>query len=191
MIKKNNRMFGWILLIILITLILLLSYFKFFSQRNSSYIDEIPVENSSSEAINIALSQIVENFNHHEKIKQYQNENIKIKAILNNRSIYISYENDTIITYEFSYNNLYLTISVDNDKENLDKFKKIYEILIYAVQERLNNTDNIADYINSYLSNTDKYEGISQEVNGNNIIYKMNITKKIGNDNKIVEKEGE
>lgn len=184
-------MFGWILLIILITLILLLSYFKFFSQRNSSYIDEIPVENSSSEAINIALSQIVENFNHHEKIKQYQNENIKIKAILNNRSIYISYENDTIITYEFSYNNLYLTISVDNDKENLDKFKKIYEILIYAVQERLNNTDNIADYINSYLSNTDKYEGISQEVNGNNIIYKMNITKKIGNDNKIVEKEGE
>ena len=59
---------AWILLIVLIIISLVLSYFKVLSNNNKN-ISEVPVDNSAAKAVDLALKQIVENFNNDEKIK--------------------------------------------------------------------------------------------------------------------------
>lgn len=171
-------------LIVLIMLLLALNYVKFFMNTNEN-IQQMPVENSNSQAVNTALSQIVENFNNDEKISEFQKNNIQITAVLNNYSIFISYNDETSTTYEFSYNNFNLELSVSNDEENMKKFKVIYEILIKAVQKRLNNTENIDTYINEFLTDSIEYDGLQKTATADSNIftYTMDITKKIGNNN--------
>ena len=176
---KTKRIIAWIFLFFLIFCLLGINYIKFFENDNPN-IKEVPVETSSSKAINNALNEIVTNFNNSKEIDDYAKNNIIIKATLNNYSIFISYTTDKTTTYEFSYNNLILSIDIENKKENLDKFQNIYSILIKSVQKRLGNEENIDTIINSIFEENKIYDGITLEEKENNIInYKMNITKKL------------
>ena len=178
--QNKNSLIGWILLTILLILIVVLTYLKLSSPNPN--IKETPVENSEEEAINLALTEIVNNFNESEKIKQYEAENIKLNALLKNHSIYISYENDTLKTYEFNYSNLYLTIKIKNSKENIEKFKKIYEVLIYAIQKRIGNEQQAENEMQNILEDKKTYKGLSKKEEQNSIIYTINITEKIKSD---------
>ena len=177
--RKNNRIFGWFLLILLIIAALGVSYVKFFMSGNAD-IEERSIENSSAEAIEKVLMEIVDNFNNHEKIKEYEDNNIKIQATQKNNNIFILYQDSELITYEFTYNNLFLMTTISNSDNNVNVFKNVYEILIYAVQERLKNENNIATCISSFLDGKREYDGLIRKVDGNNIIYKMDITYKFG-----------
>ena len=136
---KNNTRYKEILaiifLIILIMISLTLTYLKFFSSYviNNDNIKEVPVNDSSSIAIHNALKTIVDNFNESENVKKYQLENnTKLTATVNNYSIFVTHFKDKKNTYEFTYNDLCLTIKVKND--NQDEFNVVYKFLIESVQ---------------------------------------------------------
>ena len=178
--KEKSKVGGILLLIVLIFLTLGITYVKFFVHEEEIIEGEY-IESSKDTAIEQALSDIVKNFNENNKINQYKENHIEMKATLNQHSIFVTYtENENTTTYEFSYNNFFLTINIEDNDENVEKFKKIYWIMIYAVQERLENNENIESYINSFLDDTREFEGLSKEVNKDIIMYRMNITKKIG-----------
>ena len=133
--KNNNtrykEMLAIFFLIILIMLSLTLTYLKFFSSYviNNDNIKEVPVNDSSSQAIHNALKVIVDNFNESENVKKYQIENnAKLTATVNNYSIFVTYFKDKKNTYEFIYNDLCLTIKVKNN--NQDEFNVVYKFLI-------------------------------------------------------------
>lgn len=182
--KKGKIVIAWIFLIILIILLVGLNYIKFFGSVEENYIEEVPVESSSSNAINTALQQIVDNFNDNEKIAQYESQNIKLKAVLNNYSVFVSYIDEVeTTTYEFSYQDLNLTIKVADDAANIEKFEKVYEILIYAVQKRINNTEDIAIYVENFFDGSTQYDGLTRDIVDEMFVYEMNITKKLVGEN--------
>ena len=177
--QKTKKMIAWIILIILISFASTLTYLKFFSNDNEN-IEERPINNSSSNAIHAALKDIVTNFNQNSKIEEYQENNITLKASVNNYSIYISYITNTTTTYEFTYDDLYLNITVNNTNEDdKAKFNTIYQLLIEAVQKRINNTDDVYNIINTFLTTDATVDGLSKKEVRNGIEYQMNITKKI------------
>ena len=177
--NKQKTVIMWICLIFLITLILALNYIKFFGSPNQN-IREQPVENSTSEAIDNALLDIVNNFNNSTDVQELTKDSIVASAILKNYSIFISYTiNESKTTYEFKYSNLNLTINISNDEENIEKFNKIYKILIKSCQKRLNNSDNINEQIDKFLNGEQELLGITRIRKNNLITYKMDITQKI------------
>ena len=179
--KKN--LLAWISLITLIILLLFLNYIKFFSQKNPN-IEEKPVENSSSRAIETALSTIVENFNTNEELNTLKEENILLSATRKNYSLFITdIENENRTIYEFKYNNLKLSINVLDEKENLEKFNRVYKILIMSCQKRIQNEDIIDEKIEKFLNGEVEIEAIQKKKSGNIINYQMDITKKISSDN--------
>ena len=179
--KKN--LLAWISLITLIILLLFLNYIKFFSQKNPN-IEEKPVENSSSRAIETALSTIVENFNTNEELNTLKEENILLSATRKNYSLFITdIENENRTVYEFKYNNLKLSINVLDEKENLEKFNRVYKILIMSCQKRIQNEDIIDEEIEKFLNGEVEIEAIQKKKSGNIINYQMDITKKISSDN--------
>ena len=179
--KKN--LLAWISLITLIILLLFLNYIKFFSQKNPN-IKEKPVENSSSRAIETALSTIVENFNTNEELNTLKEENILLSATRKNYSLFITdIENENRTVYEFKYNNLKLSINVLDEKENLEKFNRVYKILIMSCQKRIQNEDIIDEKIEKFLNGEVEIEAIQKKKSGNIINYQMDITKKISSDN--------
>lgn len=179
--KKN--LLAWISLITLIILLLFLNYIKFFSQKNPN-IEEKPVENSSSRAIETALSTIAENFNTNEELNTLKEENILLSATRKNYSLFITdIENENRTVYEFKYNNLKLSINVLDEKENLEKFNRVYKILIMSCQKRIRNEDIIAEKIEKFLNGEVEIEAIQKKKSGNIINYQMDITKKISSDN--------
>ena len=179
--KKN--LLAWISLITLIILLLFLNYIKFFSQKNPN-IEEKPVENSSSRAIETALSTIVENFNTNEELNTLKEENILLSATRKNYSLFITdLENENRTVYEFKYNNLKLSINVLDEKENLEKFNRVYKILIMSCQKRIQNEDIIDEKIEKFLNGEVEIEAIQKKKSGNIINYQMDITKKISSDN--------
>ena len=179
--KKN--LLAWISLITLIILLLFLNYIKFFSQKNPN-IEEKPVENSSSRAIETALSTIAENFNTNEELNTLKEENILLYATIKNNSLFITdIENENRTIYEFKYNNLKLSINVLDEKENLEKFNRVYKILIMSCQKRIQNEDIIDEKIEKFLNGEVEIEAIQKKKSGNIINYQMDITKKISSDN--------
>ena len=82
-------------------------------------------------------------------------------------------------TYEFSYDNLCLNITVNEEKSNEEEFKMILRFLIEAVQKRLNNTSDIDIYVDNFLDNDINYDGLIKVKTENGIKYQINITKKI------------
>lgn len=190
--RKTKSIIAWMVLVLLIAMLLGLNYVKFFAAPNEN-IEERPAENSSDQAINMALEQIVENFNKSTKLTSYQEQGITMKAIVNNHSIFISYITDTKTTYEFSYNNLSLDIKVENTEENLEKFHIVYDILIRAVQQRIGNIEDIDPYLISFFDDSEDYEGLYKEAREDILIYHMDITKKLkGNqtiDNQITNED--
>lgn len=183
MVKNTKKgTIAWIILIVAIILVLVLTYLRFI-KYSTKPIEERPVNNSSEVAIQKALEEVVTNFNNSEEIKLYLDEKIKIKAILNNHSIFISYEEDVTTTYEFLYNQLNLEITITNDKENLEKFNKIYSVLLKAIQKRIGNSENIDDIINEIVIENKDYEGIEKLKKDKTNYYKINITKKLTKNN--------
>lgn len=177
--NKQKTGIMWICLIFLIILILALNYIKFFGNPNQN-IREQPIENSTSEAIDNALLDIVNNFNNSTDVQELTKDSIVASAILKNYSIFISYTiNESKTTYEFKYSNLKLTINISNDEENIEKFNKIYKILIKSCQKRLNNSDNINEQIDKFLNGEQELLGITRTRKNNLITYKMDITQKI------------
>ena len=72
-----------------------------------------------------------------------------------------------------------LTINISNDEENIEKFNKIYKILIKSCQKRLNNSDNINEQIDKFLNGEQELLGITRTRKNNLMTYKMDITQKI------------
>lgn len=183
--KKSNkkRIIAWFCLIVLMTCLLTLNYVKFFQTPNKN-IEERPINNSSEQAVQTALEDIVRNFNNSKELKEYSSQNIKMKATLNQHSIYISYTTDTTITYEFSYNNLILSINVENNEENMKKFNQVYSILLKAIQKRINITENnIDDIINKIVNEDIIYDGITKEKIDGTYFFQIDITKRLNENN--------
>lgn len=177
--KKGKIIFTWIVLIVLIGLLLTLNYVKFFGVANPN-IEEIPVENSSSVAINNALMAITEQFNQHEKQEEYKKNGIQMNAILNQYSIYIHYsENEETTTYEFNYSDLTLMIEIVNEQNNLDKFYTVYKMLIEACQRRIGTEGDFDSLIDSVLNGELEWDGFFKSVEGEFIIYQLDITKQL------------
>lgn len=173
---------AWILLVVLIIISLVLSFFKVLSNDNKN-ISEVPVDNSASKAVDLALKQIVDNFNNDEKINEYSNQNITMNAVLNNRSIFVSYKTDTVITYEFIYNNFNLNANVDDNATNLKKFEKVFIVLNNAVQKRLNNDLDTESIVHEFLNNKKKVSGLLIDKQGKRLRVSVNIIEKIDKDN--------
>lgn len=176
--KNRTIVLAWILLLILIIMLGALNYLKFFGRANPN-ISQTPTNSDESKAITIALQEIVDNFNNDDRIAQYKEEGIIMQAVLNNTFLFISYTTDTTIIYEFNYHDFLLDIDVSNNPENLERFSNIYELLITAVQKRLNNTEKLDSHIQSFLDGSKKYEGLFKKEDGNTITYQMNITMKL------------
>ena len=162
-------------------MLIILNYVKFVSFYNyDDAVEVIDTNVSSTEAVENALTEIINNFNSDEEISQYKNQGIDINAKLNNYSLYIEYTDDTTTTYEFNYNNLMLSINIKNEENNLKKFNSIYKILIKAIQKRIKNEDELDLLINSHINEEIELIGIDKIINNNKtIFYKIDITKKI------------
>ena len=173
---------AWILLIVLIIISLVLSYFKVLSNNNKN-ISEVPVDNSAAKAVDLALKQIVENFNNDEKINEYTNQNINMNAVLNNRSIFGSYKTDKVITYEFIYNNFNLSVNIENNDENMKRFEKVFVILNNAVQKRLNNDIDTESIVHDFLNNKKEVSGLLIDKKDKMFRVSVNIIEKINKDN--------
>ena len=173
---------AWILLIVLIIISLVLSYFKVLSNNNKN-ISEVPVDNSAAKAVDLALKQIVENFNNDEKINEYANQNINMNAVMNNRSIFVSYKTDKVITYEFIYNNFNLSVNIENNDENMKKFEKVFVVLNNAVQKRLNNDIDTESVIHDFLNNKKEVSGLLIDKKDKMFRVSVNIIEKINKDN--------
>lgn len=177
---KSKMIIAWILLIFAIIASLVLSYLKFFAYAENPNIEEVPVENSTALAINNALKEIVNYFNGSEEVQSYMEESVGLRATLNQYSIFINYTlDDETVTYEFTYSNLLLGITIENEEENIQRFHTVYAILMKAVQMRLGNTENIDTVITEFLENDAEIEGLYRETKENTIYYEMDITKKI------------
>ena len=173
---------AWILLIVLIIISLVLSYFKVLSNNNKN-ISEVPVDNSAAKAVDLALKQIVENFNNDEKINEYTNQNINMNAVLNNRSIFVSYKTDKVITYEFIYNNFNLSVNIENNDENMKRFEKVFVILNNAVPKRLNNDIDTESIVHDFLNNKKEVSGLLIDKKDKMFRVSVNIIEKINKDN--------
>ena len=69
---------------------------------------------------------------------------------------------------------------MEDTPENIEIFKKVYTILIEAVQTRIGNKANIEDKISNFLESTETYEGLEIIKTDKLITYRLDITKKIG-----------
>ncbi len=184
--KKKNKALGWLALILLIALILGLNYIKFFANIENEKVVERESNTEESEVITKELNDIVTNFNESEKIKQNNENKIKLSAAVNQFSIFISYEieQEEILegTYEFRYDSLALSVTVPTEEKTKEVFGIIYNILAEAVQKRLNNTSDISSYINDFINNSKEIEGLTIKENEaeKTTTYIMNIRTKIG-----------
>ena len=177
--KKKNKTVGWLLLIILILAILGLNYVKFFMNEENENITETPVESANDNETEITLTEITDNFNNNEEIQTLKDENITVSAINKNNSIFVSYESDTVITYEFKYNDSNLNITIENEETNLEKFKQVYKILIDAIQKHLNNANDYKKQIDEFLKDAKEYDGLTKLVENDTVTYTVNITKQL------------
>ena len=124
------------------------------------------------------LDLIVTNFNNSELLKEYQEQNIDIKASLKDNGIIVSYGDSTAtMEYELIYNDSNLEITIKDEEKNY--FDKIYKVLIIANQEALGNKEKYDEYIDEFLMNSRKIDGLIIENKENNITYKMDISKVI------------
>lgn len=189
--EKSKLYLAYFILAILIILILILTYIRF-SSLSPVKIEERPINNSSSEAIQSALVDITTNFNKNTNVINYSNNNdVSLKASVNNFSIFINYIDDITATYEFTLEkkeDLSLKIIIsDNNEVDQNKFNTIYCFLVEAVQKRLNNNDDISNEINDFLINDIPCEGLNKKRTENGVEYHINIMDKITPKERMVE----
>ena len=195
-VKKKSTTLAWIALLVLLTAAGALSYLKFFANIEPNPTQEEPKQETSS-VVTEALTTIVNNFNSNKEIAELEKNNIKISAKVNKEEIDITYIEKEPKIYNFSLNVPNLKITTEtNDKE----FEKVFSILVYATQKRLNNEKNIDKYINDFLQDEKEVEGLYKEPKeANEIEYSIDIGKIIGEeettenqtDNSQDKKEGE
>ena len=182
--KSNKVVFAWITLILLVIIAGSLTYLKFF------YTIETNAENNEelTPAIQNELQKIVDNFNNSELVKEKTKENITIKSKLENNVITVEYESsERKEEYNYTFNNLILIIETDNDN---NIFKEIFKIMIYAVQKRLGNENNVDNLIEGFINNTMEVDGLYREtIEANKITYNIDITKVTKEIGSINEKE--
>lgn len=184
--KKSSIILAWILLIILISSALTLTYLKKFGPNDN--LEERPVTNKTSPVIAESLQKIVDNFNNSKLQNAYKDKNINIKATLNDTTIIIDYTTTITKTYKFIFSNPILTATIDNN--DITNFSDVYKILIYACQERLNNNNNNIDkYINDFIANNTKVVGLSQKKGETTVSYGIDISKVIYNENTYTNNE--
>ena len=118
-----------------------------------------------------------------EKINEYTNQNINMNAVLNNRSIFVSYKTDKVITYEFIYNNFNLSVNIENNDENMKRFEKVFVILNNAVQKRLNNDIDTESIVHDFLNNKKEVSGLLIDKKDKMFRVSVNIIEKINKDN--------
>lgn len=179
--ERGRILFAWVLLILLVMGCLVLSYFKFFGRVENPNIELTPIETSTNKAIDAALLEIVNRFNGGSRVAELEkSDEIKLRAVLNNHSIFITYtKEEATTTFEFYYSNLNLSIDVANDLENMERFMIVYRYLIYALQARLENDDYTEQEVEGVVSGQLDIDGYSREEFEDKISYKMDITKKI------------
>lgn len=184
--KSNKVVFAWIILILLVIIAGSLTYLKFF------YTIETEAENNEelTPAIQNELQKIVDNFNNSELVKEKTKENIAIKSKLENNVITVEYESsERKEEYNYTFNNLILIIETDNDN---NIFKEIFKLMVYAVQKRLGNENNVDNLIEGFMNNTMEVDGLYREtIEANKITYNIDITKVTKEIGSIDEKEEE
>ena len=170
--KSNKTAFAWIILILLVFIASGLTYLKFFYTR------ETEAENNEelTPAIQNELQKIVDNFNNSEIIKEKAKENITIKSRLENNVIIVEYESsERKEEYNYTFNNLILITEIANDD---NAFKETFKIMVYAVQKKLGNENNIDNLLEGFINNTMEVEGLYREtIEANKITYNIEITK--------------
>ena len=176
-IKKRSTTLAWLLLIVLISAAIGLTYLKFFWGKVPTT-EDVSQKEITSPVIAEALTTIIEEFNNNDTIKQYQKENIKINATLEGTTIKVTYEDTEPKTYDFKLESPNLIISINSNDAD---FKKVFPIIVSATQKRLNNEANIEEYINNFLNNDEEVTGLSKTtIEANKIEYSIDISKKIG-----------
>ena len=182
-VSKTSIIIAWIILILALFFSLVITYLKFFGPNKN--LEEYPVKAGNVMTQNMDIQQldlIVTNFNNSELLKEYQKQNIDIKASLKDNNIIVSYEDSTAtMEYELIYNDSNLEITIKDEEKNY--FDKIYKLLIIANQEALGNKEKYDEYIDEFLINSRKIDGLIIENKENNIIYIMDISKVITLDN--------
>ena len=160
--KNQNNVIAWLLLILLITASLGLTYLKFFNQKNKN-ISNTPIDSQKNKDNEKKLDEIVKTINENTEVKDLETkENIKISALRKNNSIFIEYSTEEeTITYEFVCTEKTLITTIDNDEENIKIFNKVYKFLVLAIQKNLNNTEKVEEYIDDLLENNTEYNSVS------------------------------
>lgn len=180
--KKGNNIsivMAWVLLFINIGLFLFISYLKFFTNNDSSsnVIEHSVNDTKLSPVIIEELQTVIKYFNEDDEVKNYKDENIIIKAYLEDEDIKVSYkEQDNEEIFVFKFSTPLLTCSID--KDNLDMFKIIYRIMVNSCQKRLGNSDYDINLIDDFYNGND-VGGLVVETDDNKYTYGIDMTVKI------------
>ena len=176
-VSKSSIILAWILLIMLISAATGLTYLKFFGEIEIENNKESGNEEKISPVITQALTTIVDEFNKEENIQEYKKNNVIVNAELENTSIKVTFKNQEtkIYTFKIEIPNL-IVDTTSNDQE----FEKIFTLMVYACQKRLNNNTDIDEHIKSFLEDGREIVGLSKKnIEANKIEYIIDISKKI------------
>lgn len=177
MVSKTSMFLGWLLLIILVGVALGITYLKFFGPNDN--LEEHPIEKETiSPVVEAALQTLVDNFNNNDLINEYKSQNIDITATLNGTSIVIEYNTSDVKMYEFYFESPKLNVTVNNN--DIENFKIIYKIMVYANQKRLDNNSNIDNYIDGFLNNSLEVDGLEKVIGNDTSSYSIDVSKIIG-----------
>ena len=174
-VSKGKILLSLLLLLILIFLLGLLNYVKFFA--NIDINNQTKKENTVTvdDVERKVLEEIVKNFNNDNKLKDYAKNNLTIEATINNKTIKVTSKKEETKEYIFEFENPYLIIKTDSNDEY---FEKVFSLMIYANQKRLNNSNNLDKYIQDFLNDEEEYEGLTKDSTEANVLtYKIDISK--------------
>lgn len=175
---KYKRFIAWMLLSLLVVCLLGLNYVKFFGGSNKD--DEKNSDsNSSFEENNVLLTEIVSIFNSSGYVENYSKNGIHLKATVNKNSIFISHTTNDTVVYEFLYSEPMLSITLENEHENVLKCNQALELLIHAIQMRIDKEEKLAEVINKVVFGNDKVDGINRTVTDKSVYYEIDITKRM------------
>ncbi len=165
--KNKKTIIAWGMLILLLCLIVGISYVKFSNTSNKKKENPAPIATQTKEE-NLIISEVANDFNSSQELKNLESqEKITIKGEGKDTSLYVTYKDQNeSTTYEFINTGKTLTISVSNSKENLEKFKKVFAVLVKTTQKKLNNTNEIEidKMIDDLFENHTAYNAMSVEV---------------------------
>ena len=170
--SKKSIIKAWIILIILSLCLSGLIYTKKTYKPKEEINEEVTLPATVVEALN----NIVSNFNNNKDITELKEKNEIYVSTLEGKYIIINYtkdENVTEIRYEYDL----IKHTLSSSSTNVDKvvFENIFKFLVSSCQERLENTNDVASYIDKFLEGESVY-GLSKEAD----VYSIDIIVKLG-----------